>query len=91
MFPCPCCGYETLEECPPGTYDICPICYWEDDQVQYADPAYEGGANLVSLHQAQANFVAFGASELPRKTHVRPPCPADRRDPNWRPRAEAGA
>lgn len=26
---CPCCGYLTLVE--RGGYDICPVCFWEDD------------------------------------------------------------
>lgn len=28
-FTCPCCGYRTLNE--RGAYDICPVCFWEDD------------------------------------------------------------
>ena len=28
-FTCPCCGYLTLNE--RGAYDICPVCFWEDD------------------------------------------------------------
>lgn len=28
-FACPCCGCLTLEE--RGGYDICPVCFWEDD------------------------------------------------------------
>lgn len=28
-YPCPCCGYKTLDEI--GGYDICPYCDWEDD------------------------------------------------------------
>ncbi|MBQ6093927.1 MAG: hypothetical protein IJL09_00855, partial [Lachnospiraceae bacterium] len=28
-FRCPCCGFYTLEEV--GTYEVCPVCYWEDD------------------------------------------------------------
>ncbi|WP_248129036.1 CPCC family cysteine-rich protein [Pseudomonas sp. W2Aug9] len=27
MFTCPCCGYAVFEE-HPGSYDICPICFW---------------------------------------------------------------
>jgi hypothetical protein len=26
---CPCCGYHTLKA--KGKYDICPVCFWEDD------------------------------------------------------------
>ncbi len=51
-YTCPCCGYKTLEEEPPGTYEICNICFWEDDSVQFKEPDYEGGANEVSLKQA---------------------------------------
>jgi hypothetical protein len=60
-FPCPCCGFLTLEEEPPGTFDICPVCNWEDDFVQFEDPEYEGGANRISLVDARRNFAAYGA------------------------------
>jgi len=60
-YKCPCCGFLTLDEQPPGTFEICPVCYWEDDLVQYNDPNYEGGANQISLKQARANFKEFGA------------------------------
>jgi hypothetical protein len=30
-FHCPCCRYPTLSEQPPGTFEICGICDWEDD------------------------------------------------------------
>lgn len=43
------CGYKTLEEEPPGTYDICPICDWEAD-------ISDGGANQVTLKEAKENF-----------------------------------
>jgi hypothetical protein len=41
--PCPCCGYQTLREPPPGTFETCPVCRWEDDNIQFEDPTYEGG------------------------------------------------
>lgn len=52
-YHCPCCGYRTLEEKPPGTYQICEICFWEDDDIQFRDPDYEGGANELSLRNYQ--------------------------------------
>lgn len=55
-FPCPCCGFFTLDEKPPGTYDICPLCGWEDDPVQHDDPTYRGGANHESLIECRLNF-----------------------------------
>ncbi len=62
-FACPCCGSLTLLEPPPDTYDICRVCNWEDDGVQFRDPDYEGGANTVSLNQARENFQRYGVSE----------------------------
>jgi hypothetical protein len=32
-YPCPCCGYLMFYE-GPGSYDICKICFWEDDLSQ---------------------------------------------------------
>lgn len=61
-YPCPCCGYLTLGEEPPGTFEICEICGWEDDRVQCHDPTYQGGANGPSLNEARNNFLLFGAS-----------------------------
>lgn len=72
-FKCPCCNYKTLGGKPPGTYDICPVCWWEDDPVQFDDPNYEGGANKVSLNQAKKNFVEFGASEKQFLVRARKP------------------
>lgn len=72
-WPCPCCAYRTLEEKPPGSYFICPVCFWEDDPVQFDDPTYRGGANVVSLDDARTNFKMFAASEERFKHNVRPP------------------
>jgi hypothetical protein len=58
VFACPCCDNSTLSEI--GNYDICRICFWEDDPVQRSDPDYEGGANTPSLRQARKNFLEFG-------------------------------
>lgn len=76
-YACPCCGYPTLDEKPPGTFAICPVCFWEDDEVQYRDTEYAGGANEVSLSQARENFAAFGASDERYRSKVRRPTPAE--------------
>ena len=55
-YPCPCCGYYTYEHVPDGSYDICHVCFWEDDPIQLEDPQCEGGANRVSLEQARLNY-----------------------------------
>lgn len=70
-YKCPCCGYYTFDEKPNGNYDICPVCFWEDDPIQLEEPEYEGGANRVSLIQARKNFHMFGACEEDMIIHVR--------------------
>lgn len=84
-YTCPCCGYKTLVEEPSGTYDICGICFWEDDDIQYNDPNYEGGANVPSLRQAQHKFIKFGACDEGSIKFVRKPNQEDIKDTNWKP------
>ena len=81
-FPCPCCGYLTLSEKPPGTYEVCPVCFWEDDSAQTEGSTLEGGANTVSLVQARKNFAAFGAAAWEHRTEVRKPQPEEMPAPN---------
>ncbi len=83
-YPCPCCGYITFDE-PPGSYDICEVCFWEDDGSQLRWPQNAGGANVPSLIEAQRNFANFGACEQRLIRYVRQPTSSDRRDPGWRP------
>jgi hypothetical protein len=83
-YPCPCCGYLVFDQ-GPGSYDICPICFWEDDAVQLEFATNGGGANRVSLVDGQRNFAALGACEEAAVAHVRPPLQADRREATWRP------
>jgi len=83
-YTCPCCGYKTLDEKAPGTHDICHICFWEDDAVQFRDPDYIGGANKPSLRQAQKNFLEFGACDREAMRFVRPPAEEDEKDPDWK-------
>jgi hypothetical protein len=75
---------------PPGSYEACAICLWEDDLVQLCDPGRGGGANVVSLTEAQANFATHGWCEERVAAHVRAPSATDVRDPSWR-RLEPGA
>lgn len=76
-YPCPCCGCYTLDHEANGSYDICPVCFWEDDPLQLDDPSCEGGANPVSLQQARLNFQEFGACEKEMLPYVRFPLPGE--------------
>ena len=72
-FPCPCCGYYTLDDKADNTFQICPVCYWEDDGVQLNDIDYKYGANNVSLREARTNFKKYGAIEKQFLKFVRLP------------------
>lgn len=84
-YPCPCCGYKTFDVEPLGTYVICKVCFWEDDPLALDDPDFVGGANRVSLRQAQKNFLAFGACEIKMVKNVRQPRQDEMRDHDWEP------
>lgn len=77
LFACPCCGYLTLEE--RGGYDICPVCFWEDDgqDNHNADVVLGGPNGGISLSEARKNFQEFGASDRDRLKHVRQPLPEE--------------
>ena len=51
---CACCGFETLPF--DSIFEICPLCGWQDDDVQNDDPNYEGGANELSLNKYRAQW-----------------------------------
>jgi NADH dehydrogenase len=62
-YKCLCCDQETLKERPPGTFEICQVCRWEDDNAQAENPDLRGGANRVSLNEARRNFAQIGISD----------------------------
>ena len=72
-YKCPCCDYYTLDSKADNTFQLCLVCFWEDDGIQLGEPDYEGGANEVSLNQARANFRKYKVSEERLKEYVRPP------------------
>lgn len=74
---CPCCDCRTLGEVCPGSYEICPVCFWEDDLTQFENSELSGGANSVSLAQARRNFIEFGACDRSAVPHVRQPLPTE--------------
>lgn len=84
MYTCPCCGRLVFTE-PPGSDDICLVCFWQDDLAQLRWPGLAGGANSVSLREAQRNFLELGASEARFVGDVRPPTAEETLDADWRP------
>jgi len=74
-YRCPCCRYKTLHG--RGGYEICEVCFWEDDgQDDHDADDVRGGPNgVLSLRQARLNFEAFGATDRKFVSNVRPPLP----------------
>lgn len=75
---CPCCQFATLPE--RGAYEICPVCFWEDEDQDDQDiEAVRGGPNgTLSLLQARLNFAECGACDVRHRQNVRPPTEAER-------------
>lgn len=82
--PCPCCGHLVHDD-RPGSYLVCPVCFWEDDQVQLRWPLYTGGANKPSLVDAQQNYRSLGVSEARFAEKVRLPNSDEPLDAGFRP------
>lgn len=76
-YACPCCHHFTLKE--RGSYDICSVCFWEDDGQDdpYADDIRGGPNRGLSLTQARINYAAMGAVETRLLPHVREPRPEE--------------
>lgn len=81
-YTCPCCGYKTIES--DGDYEICPVCFWEDDPFQKMNE-YDFGANKIPLVEAQKNYLRYGACEKTATQYVRRLTEQDKRNPDWAP------
>lgn len=86
-YPCPCCGYLVFDE-PPGSYDICSVCGWEDDLSQLRFPT-TSGANRPLVECQRAFVAAERTRAVPqRPASTRGEAERDRdlqRDRDWRP------
>ena len=74
---CKCCGYYTLV----GTvddidWDICPVCFWENDVFGENPEAYSG-ANHMTLAQGRENYKNYSACDPKSLLHVRLPLPQE--------------
>jgi hypothetical protein len=80
MHACPCCGYKTLPG--RGDYDLCPVCWWEDEGLL---PWEYSGPNAQTLIEAQQEYLAETRPYRRRPGKVRAPKRQEARDPDWRP------
>ena len=72
---CPCCGYATLDK--RGDWDICSICWWEDDGTDNHNANHvSGGSNAkLSLTRARINFITdaiFSPSRMDLRKQQQP-------------------
>jgi hypothetical protein len=76
-YRCPCCKSKTLHG--RGRFELCPVCYWEDDGQDdpYADEAWGGPNSTLSLTEARKNFATVGAMEPQFVGKVRKPRPEE--------------
>jgi hypothetical protein len=67
LISCPCCGSRTIGE--RGNYEICKVCWWEDDgqDNESADKVYGGPNYGISLTQGRYNFLKFELYDPERK------------------------
>ena len=77
---CPCCRFLTLHE--RGGFEVCKVCFWEDDGQDDQDASVvRGGPNgALGLEQARRNFAVHGACDETFKRSVRAPLPEERGD-----------
>ncbi|MFL6002579.1 MAG: CPCC family cysteine-rich protein [Nocardioides sp.] len=80
MHPCPCCGYKTLPH--RGEYDLCPVCWWEDEGLE---PWEFSGPNGKTLVEAQQEYLEQRLPYRLRQGKVRAPKRGEERDPDWLP------
>jgi len=83
LFPCAACGFRVFARAP-GSYAMCPVCGWEDDEVQLRFPGSRVGANALGLAGHQR--LALVRAPLGTMSHEE-----YERDPEWRPVREEEA
>lgn len=86
-YACPCCGYKTLPG--RGDYDLCTVCFWEDDADELDDAVSLEGPNGQTLAEGQRTYARYGTSVLHCINKVRPPASDEPRDPDWEPLPQA--
>ncbi len=70
---CPCCDHRTLVE--RGRYDVCRVCFWEDDGTEMESENLHSYPNKMSLDAARNNFKEYGACDQRAKQFVDPEGP----------------
>lgn len=78
MYTCVCCGFQTKHEDFIWTYEICPVCWREDDYAQWKNPLLKWWANHQSLYETQTNFIHSNYEECKQIKEYK-------KSPDWKP------
>ncbi len=70
LHQCPCCDHYSLRR--RGEYEICRVCFWEDDGNDLDQLDVHSGPNHMPLRTARANFAEFGACDQAMLKNVLP-------------------
>lgn len=71
LMQCDCCDYFTIPE--GDDYEICPVCFWEQDSSGISELEDPSGANHgLSLREGRENFISHGACAPQFKAKVIP-------------------
>ena len=54
---CPCCGFRSLIEKSKGSSELCEVCGWQQDYLQYLYKNREEGLNQTSFIECQQKFI----------------------------------
>lgn len=73
MHKCPCCDCMTIGL--PHCYEICPVCFWEDDGTEDVNEGF--GPNATTLGDARRNYATIGACDPNMLRYVRKPLPEE--------------
>ena len=65
---CPICEKHQFKD----SYDICPVCFWENDGYQYDEPDFYGGANNLSLNGYKSSNIEKCWEELTPYISIEP-------------------
>ena len=72
-YRCPCCHFKTLHG--RAGFELCPVCWWEDDGQDNhdADQARGGPNGTLSLTEGRKNFATYGSCDPKFVSKVRAP------------------
>lgn len=60
-YACPCCKYYSFVDYDDAFFEICSICFWQNDTNEL--DKCSGANHGLTLRQAQINFLKFGACD----------------------------